>query len=61
MAGVTILASSTTGLSMTEAVTSLMSVASSVMTTIRGDETLMTFFCAGVVFIAIGVVKRLRG
>lgn len=45
---------------MTTAVTSLMSVVSSVMTTIAGNETLMVFFCAGVVGIAIGVVKKLR-
>lgn len=45
---------------MTTAVTSLMSVVSSVMTTITGNETLMVFFCAGVVGIAIGVVKKLR-
>lgn len=45
---------------MTTAVTSLMSVVSTVMTTITGNETLMVFFCAGVVGIAIGVVKKLR-
>lgn len=45
---------------MTTAVTSLMSVVSTVMTTIAGNETLMVFFCAGVVGIAIGVVKKLR-
>lgn len=45
---------------MTTAVTSLMDVVSKVMTTITGNETLMVFFCAGVVGIAIGVVKKLR-
>lgn len=45
---------------MTTAVISLMSVVSTVMTTITGNETLMVFFCAGVVGIAIGVVKKLR-
>lgn len=45
---------------MTTAVTSLMSVVSTVMTTITGNETLMVFFCAGVVGIAIGIVKKLR-
>lgn len=45
---------------MTTAVTSLMSVVSTVMSTIAGNETLMVFFCAGVVGIAIGVVKKLR-
>lgn len=45
---------------MTTAVTSLMSVVNTVMTTITGNETLMVFFCAGVVGIAIGVVRKLR-
>lgn len=45
---------------MTTAVTSLMSVVSTVMNTITGNETLMVFFCAGVIGIAIGVVKKLR-
>lgn len=45
---------------MSTAVTSLMGVVSTVMTTITGNETLMVFFCAGVVGIAIGVVKMLR-
>lgn len=50
----------TGGNTMTTAVTSLMDVVSKVMTTITGNETLMVFFCAGVVGIAIGVVKQLR-
>lgn len=45
---------------MTTAVTSLMGVVSTVMTTITGNETLMVFFCAGVVGIAIGVVRKLK-
>ena len=45
---------------MTTAVGSLMDVVSKVMTTITGNETLMVFFCSGVVGIAIGVVKKLR-
>lgn len=45
---------------MSTAVTSLMGVVSTVMTTITGNETLMVFFCAGVVGIAIGVVQKLR-
>lgn len=45
---------------MTTAVGALMDVVSNVMTTITGNETLMVFFCAGVVGIAIGVVKKLR-
>lgn len=50
----------TGGNGMTTAVTSLMDVVSSVLTTITGNPTLMVFFCAGVVGIAIGVVKKLK-
>lgn len=45
---------------MTTAVTSLMDVVSTVLTTITGNSTLMVFFCAGVVGIAIGVVRKLK-
>lgn len=45
---------------MTTAVESLMGVVSTVMTTITGNNILLTFFCAGIVGIAIGVVKKLR-
>lgn len=45
---------------MTEAVTSIMGVVSTVMTTITGNAVLMTFFCASIVGVAIGIVKRLR-
>lgn len=45
---------------MTTAVTSLMDVVSTVLTTITGNPTLMVFFCAGVVGIAIGVVRKLK-
>ena len=46
--------------SMTEAVASIMGVVSTVMTTITGNAVLMTFFCASIVGVAIGIVKRLR-
>lgn len=45
---------------MTTAVGSLMDVVSTVMTTITGNSILITFFCAGIVGIAIGVAKKLR-
>lgn len=45
---------------MTTAVTSLMDVVSTVLTTITGNATLMVFFCAGVVGIAIAVVRKLK-
>ena len=55
----TVLAEAST-VSMTEAVTSIMGVVSTVMTTITGNAVLMTFFCASIVGVAIGIVKRLR-
>ena len=45
---------------MSEAIASLMEVATSVLTTVTGNPTLMVFFCAGLVFTAIKVVKRLK-
>lgn len=45
---------------MTTAVGSLMEVVSTVITTITGNPTLMVFFCAGVVGIAIGVLRKLK-
>lgn len=48
------------GTTMTTAISTLMSTASTVLTTITGNETLMVFFCAGLVFTAIGVVKALK-
>lgn len=47
-------------ISMTEAVTSVMGVVSTVMTTITGNATLMTFFCASIVGVGIGICKKLR-
>lgn len=61
MNGVSILATDATGVTtMTEAVTSLISTATTVLSTVTGNEILMTFFCAEIVFIAIGIVKRLK-
>ena len=50
----------TSAVSMTTAVSNIMDVVSTVMTTITGNATLMTFFCAGIVGIAIGICKKLR-
>lgn len=55
----TLLAEATT-VSMTEAVTSIMDVVLTVMTTITGNKILLTFFCASIVGVAIGIVKKLR-
>lgn len=48
----------TTGMS--EAIASLMEVATSVLNTVTTNSTLMVFFCAGLVFTAIAVVKKLK-
>lgn len=45
---------------MSNAITSLMETATTVLTTITGNEILMVFFCAGLAFTAIGVVKKLK-
>ena len=45
---------------MSNAVTSITTIASDVLTMITSNETLMVFFCAGLVFTAIGVVKALK-
>lgn len=61
MGNYAILATEATGASgMTEAVTSLMEIATSCLTVITGNATLMVFFCAGLVFTGIGVVKALK-
>ena len=61
MYGMTYLATEATGASgMTEAVTSLLEVATTVLTTVTGNPTLMVFFCAGILFTGIGVVKSLK-
>lgn len=48
------------GATMSSAVTDIMSVVSTVMTTITGNAILLTFFCASIVGVAIGIVKKLR-
>jgi hypothetical protein len=46
---------------MTTAIESFMDVCTSMITTITGNATLMVFFCSGLAFTAVGLVKRLRG
>lgn len=45
---------------MTDAISSIMEVATTVLTTITGNPALAVFFFAGVIGIAIGVVKKLK-
>ena len=61
MNGMTYLATGATGAGgMTQAVTSLLEVATTVLTTVTSNEILMVFFCAGILFTGIGVVKSLK-
>lgn len=45
---------------MTNAVTSITTIAGDVLTMITGNETLMVFFCASLVFTGVGLVKALK-
>lgn len=46
---------------MTQAITDVMSVVSTVMTTIEGNAVLMAFMCAGLVGVAVSIVRKLVG
>ena len=46
---------------MTEAISNVMTVVSTVMSTIEGNTVLMAFFCAGLVGVAVSIVRRLVG
>lgn len=48
------------GGSITEAVTSIMGVVSTVITTVTNNPILLVFFASGVVGIAIGIVRGLK-
>ena len=45
---------------MANAVEDIFTVASSALTVVTGNTVLMTFFCAGIVGIGIGVVRKLK-
>lgn len=46
--------------SMSNAVSDIFTIASSALTVVTGNSVLMTFFCAGIVGIGIGVVRKLK-
>ena len=46
---------------MSDAVASVMGIVNSLMTTIQGNSILMAFMCAGLIGIAVGVIKKLVG
>lgn len=49
------------GVTITSAVTSIMGIVSTMMTTITSNSILMAFMCAGLIGIAIAVIKKLVG
>lgn len=57
--GTTMLAAVEAG-TLSSGVTSVMSVVSTVMTTIKGDPILIAFFVAPIIGVVIGVVRKLR-
>ena len=56
-----LLASATTAPSITSSVSSIMGIVSTMMTTITSNPILMAFMCAGLIGIAIAVIKKLVG
>lgn len=59
MASVAMVVESAGG-TITEAVSSIMGVVSTVITTVTNNQILLVFFASGVVGIAIGIVHRLK-
>lgn len=56
-----LVASATTGPTITTAVSSIIEIVSTMMTTITSNAVLMAFMCAGLIGIAIAVIKKLVG
>ena len=50
-----------TGVTLTSAVSSIMGIVTSLMTTITSNAILMAFMCAGLIGVAIAVIKKLVG
>ena len=50
-----------TGVTLTSAVSSVMGIVSTITTTITSNAILMAFMCAGLIGIAIAVIKKLVG
>ena len=61
MNGMTYLATEATGASgVTEAVTTLLNVATSVLSFVIEEPLLLVFFSAGIVFSGIGIIKAIK-
>lgn len=50
-----------TAITMTTAISNLTTTMSSVITLVEGNSVMMTFFCAGIFSLAVGMVKKLVG
>ena len=50
-----------TGVTLTSAVSSIMGIVTTLMTTITSNAILMAFMCAGLIGVAIAVIKKLVG
>ena len=50
-----------TGVTLTSAVSSIMGIVTSLMTTITSNAILMAFMCAGLIGVAIALIKKLVG
>jgi hypothetical protein len=55
-----IIAAAEGGTSLSSAVSEVFTIASQCLTVVTGNTVLMTFFCAGLIGIAVGVVARLK-
>ena len=49
------------GVTLTSAVSSIMGIVTTLMTTITSNAILMAFMCAGLIGVAIAVIKKLVG
>ena len=50
-----------TGVTLTSAVTSIMGIVTTLMNSITSNAILMAFMCAGLIGVAIAVIKKLVG
>lgn len=55
-----VLAEATAGSSMSEAINTIVGLVPDVLGIISGNPVLMVFFCAGILGIVIGVIKKLK-
>lgn len=56
-----VILASTEGSSVSSAISTLIGLVPDVINIITGNPVLMIFFCAGILGIVIGIIKRLKG